>query len=75
MTWNYRILAHKEEDGMYFQIHEVYYNEAGIPNGYTNNFAGVGGDSLKDINWSLEKMKEATSEPILLADGFPNEYK
>ena len=75
MTWNYRILAHKEGDGMYLQIHEVYYDKEGKPNAYTDNFAGVGGDSLKDINWSLEKMKEATNAPILLEDDFPNEYK
>ena len=27
MGWNHRILAHKDGDEMYFQIHEVYYDK------------------------------------------------
>ena len=32
MTWNYRMLEHKNVDGTsWFAIHEVYYDEASIP--------------------------------------------
>ena len=34
MKWNYRVLAHKQFDEVYFYIHEVYYDEEGNPNGY-----------------------------------------
>jgi len=73
MSWNHRILAHKDGDGMYFQIHEVYYDKDGKPDGYTANSVSVGAESLDGINWVLDKMKECTNKPILLADDFPNE--
>lgn len=73
MSWNHRILAHKDGDGMYFQIHEVYYDKDGKPDGYTANGVSVGAESLDGINWVLDKMKECTNKPILLADDFPNE--
>lgn len=41
MCWNHRILAHKNGDDWFFQIHEVYYDETGKPintdlSNYTN---------------------------------------
>jgi len=74
MSWNHRILAHKDGEGMYFQIHEVYYDDDGKPDGYTANGASVGAESIKGINWILDKMKKCANKPILLADDFPNEY-
>mgnify|MGYP005996125231 FL=1 len=75
MGWNHRILAHKDGDEMYFQIHEVIYDESGKPKSYTANGVSVGAESLNGINWVLDKMKECTAKPILLADDFPNEYE
>jgi len=74
MSWNYRILAHKHKDEMYFEIHEVYYDDKGNANGYSANGISVGAGSLEGINWVLNKMKECADKPILLADDFPNEY-
>jgi len=34
----------------------------------------VGAESIEGIYWVLEKMKECANKPILLEDGFPNEY-
>lgn len=73
MSWNYRILAHKDKDGWFFQIHEVYYNE-GIPNSYTANGVSVCGESVEGISWVLEKMKECVIKPILSVDNFPSEW-
>jgi len=73
-NWNYRVLAHKGEE-VFFQIHEVYYNEEGIPNGYTEKDVGVGSESPEGLSWVLDKMKECIDKPILSADNFPNEYK
>ena len=42
MSWNHRVLAHKDGDEMYLQIHEVYYDKDGKPNGYTANGVSVG---------------------------------
>ncbi len=74
MSWNHRILAHKDGDEMYLQIHEVYYDKDGKPDSHTANGVSVGAESLEGINWVLEKMKECANKPILLVDGFPNEY-
>lgn len=76
MTWNYRILAHKDKNEWFFEIHEVYYDNNGKPEGYTENGVSVGGESLKGIEWTLDKMKECVNKPILLAgDKFPMEFK
>ena len=76
MGWNHRILAHEDGEEMYFQIHEVYYDKEGNPNGYTTNGVSVGGDTIKSITWTLNKMKECRAKPVLFAgDKFPNEYK
>ena len=74
MGWNHRVLAHKDGDEMFFQIHEVYYDKKGKPNSYTANGVSVGAESIEGIYWVLEKMKECANKPILLEDGFPNEY-
>jgi len=76
MGWNHRILAHEDGELMYFQIHEVYYDKEGTPNGYTTNGVSVGGYTIKSITWALNKMKECRAKPVLFAgDKFPDEYK
>jgi hypothetical protein len=75
MSWNHRILAHESKEEVYFQIHEVYYTD-NKPDGYTANAVSVGGDTLKSINWTLNKMKEAIKKPVLWSgEKFPNECK
>ena len=75
MSWNHRILAHKDGDETYYQIHEVYYDKNGNPESYTANGVSVGAESLEGINWVLDKMKECVNKPILSIEDFPNEYK
>ena len=75
MGWNHRVLAHKDGDEMYFQIHEVYYDKDGKPDSYTANGVGVGAESLDGIKWVLDKMKECLDKPILSVENFPNIYK
>ena len=75
MGWNHRVLAHKDGDEMYFQIHEVYYDKDGKPDSYTANGVSVGAESLDGIKWVLDKMKECLDKPILSVENFPNIYK
>jgi len=75
MGWNYRVLALKDGDYWYFQIHEVYYDKDGKPNGYSANCVGVGSSSLKDLEFVLDQMEECLSKPILSYDNFPEEWK
>lgn len=76
MSWNHRILAHDTDGEIYLQIHEVYYDKEGVPDGYTMNAIAVSGEDLDSIKWTLDKMKECLEKPILWAgDKFPEEYK
>jgi len=70
-TWNHRVLAQREGDGIYFQIHEVYYDNEGKPDGFTKEGISVGGDSLESLSWVLERMKECLDKPVLSYSDFP----
>ena len=75
MGWNHRVLAHKYQEEVYLQIHEVLYDENGIPNGYTAEPITIAAEDIKGIRWTLNKMKECLKKPILWAgDDFPKEY-
>ena len=74
MSWNHRVLAHKDGDEVWFSIHEVYYDENGIPKSYTANGVNVGGNSIKDLSWTLDKMKECLDKPILSLENFPETF-
>ena len=74
MSWNYRILAHRDGDEWNFKMHEVYYDTEGNPESYTAKEVGVGAESVEGVNWVLDKMKESVKRPILSADNFPNEW-
>ena len=75
MTWNHRILAHKDGNDWCFQIHEVYYNNQGKPISYTDKAVGVSAESIKGLHWVLDKMKECINKPILSVKNFPEEHK
>lgn len=76
-TWNYRILAHQHEGGeVWFGVHEVYYNEDGIPNATTENPATVSCDSINEMRKDLKLIKSAFTKPVLWGgERFPEEYK
>ncbi len=75
MSWNHRILAHEQNGEIYLQIHEVYYDKSGKPNGYTANPVTIGGENLKSITWTLNKILQCRNKPILWAgDKFPNGF-
>ena len=68
MSWNYRVYlcasppeSHAPEH--WFEIRETYYE----PFGCTDRAVGVMGD---DLRWTLARMSEALSKPILDAETF-----
>jgi len=76
MSWNHRILAHEYNGDVYLQIHEVYYNENNEPDAYTDRPVSIGGEDVKEITWTLNKMLSCRNKPILWADErFPQECK
>ena len=73
MSWNHRILAHKDGEDWFFQIHEVHY-DGDKPIGYTENGVSVGAESIEGIHWVLDRMRECANKPILSAENFPKEW-
>ena len=74
MSWNYRIIQTEENGEIFLNIHEVYYDKNGIPNGYTENPVTVSGEVVEDLKWVLNKMIECLDKPILLGgEKFPQE--
>lgn len=75
MSWNHRILASEHKNEMYYQIYEVYYDDNGKPNSYTENPITIGGDNIESIKWQLDHISKCLDKPILSIKDFPNEYK
>ena len=75
MSWNHRVIAHDSKDGVYFRIHEVYYDDNNIPKSWTKEPVTIGSEDLKGIRWTLNKIKLCLNKPILKAWKFPEEYK
>lgn len=77
MGWNHRVMAHKteEENKLYYQIHEVMYDDD-TPRNYTVKGVEVGGESVEDCKWVLEQMLECLKKPVLwYGDRFPEEVR
>ena len=76
MTWNYRLMVQPDGSrGMWFEIHEVYYDEEGEPYSYTTNPADVSGNDINDIIFALNEMKKVLNTPTLwMGDKFPKEF-
>ncbi len=75
MSWNHRVLAHKEGNTVVYAIHEVYYDKDGVPEGHTQNDISVRGSSIEGLSWTLDKMKKCLEKPILSVENFPEKFK
>lgn len=84
MGWNHRVLLEKldnafaiDMDDQYsLQIHEVFYDKEGIPNGYTANSITINGDDLHSISWTVRRISDCLKKPILWkGEKFPQEVK
>ena len=70
MPWNYRVMRHVKEDGPgfwqeYFAIHEVYYNSAGQPWGWSAEAEPVMEETVEEMRETLKHMTEALDKPVL----------
>ena len=73
MTWNYRILEHKNADGSsWFAIHEVYYNEAGNPESCSQEPCFAHGDDTEGLITDMNYMMQALNKPVLSYKEFGN---
>lgn len=67
MSWNHRVIEFVDpDDGRpWFQIHEVYYDDQGRPEAYTENPVPVYGDTIDEMRTTLERMRLALDQPVL----------
>jgi hypothetical protein len=65
MSWNHRLIRHNHKGEVYYQIHTVYYNEKGEPDGCSLSGSPVGGDDIDEVKWVLDEMRECLNEPVL----------
>jgi hypothetical protein len=73
MTWNYRIIELQTGDETHRAIHEVYYDDDGKPNAYTENPASVWWYADEEEGAPariLERMQEALLKPVLTEKDF-----
>ncbi len=73
--WNYRLMAKEAKGEVWFDIHEVYYNND-LPTSCSKYPACVSGNSVDDVKEVLSKMTECLEKPIIwYGDRFPKEYR
>ena len=74
--WNHRIIVNKDPNGdLYYGIHEVHYEDF-KPTSCTEKAVELVSEE-PDFNWTLDKMKECHSKPILIGwkgEDFLKEY-
>lgn len=69
MTWNYRVIRKKYDDGYGYHIHECYYHDGestgGIPHSWSEGAIPAYGCSVAELSNDLTRMLRALSLPIL----------
>ena len=73
MTWNYRIIEHKNFDGTsWFAIHEVHYNSQGKPEYCSEGPCSVHGEDTEALITDMQYMMQALKLPPLPYSYFIN---
>lgn len=76
--WNHRVIKHTKtstitgspETETWFSIHEVFYDENGHPNGYTEDAVSPFGETLLELADDLVSFQAALSKPVLVHEDF-----
>ncbi len=71
MTWNYRVVKTVHEDGYTsYGIHEVFYDDDGLPCACTQDPIDVFADSEQELREVYNMMKEAFEQAVLTDEDF-----
>jgi len=73
MTWNHRVVRKVYEGEALFGIHEVFYDDDGIPHAVTVDPVGVVDETLEELAQTLEWMRKALGKPTLEYDDIGND--
>ena len=64
--WNYRVIKHDTDENIVYQVHEVYYNDRGEIDGFTEDAVHASGESFEELLSDLDMMvKDAKNRPVL----------
>lgn len=75
MSWSYRIVKKKNNDAVWYGIHEVFYDDEGKPTMCTEDPITLEAESMKDFGWMLSQFKIATNQPWLNYKDFGQDKK
>ena len=69
MTWNYRVMRYgvlEQQTARHTHgIHEVYYDDDGKVNAWTDRPVSLTAFGLDDLRWRAEEILKAFDEPVL----------
>jgi hypothetical protein len=64
--WNNRIVKHEKDDSVWYSVHEVFYNENGGINGYTEEPISIIGETVEEVKSQLEMiMKDIEKNEVI----------
>ncbi|MDN7700036.1 hypothetical protein QZM15_16320 [Burkholderia sp. AU44665] len=70
MIWNHRVIEHEANGEKWRSIHEVYYDDTGVPWAYTENPTPVQWSEGDNPTWILDQMHKALDAPVLRETDF-----
>lgn len=70
MAWNHRLIKRTHDTGVFYAIHEVYYDESGKPESITENPVSISEHSKSDVMTTLRRMERALTMPTLNYEDF-----
>ena len=74
--WNHRVIEFTQADGSkWLAIHEVHYDDDGLPFAYAESPADVSGESAEELSQTLEWMRAAIGLPHLAESDFRSEIE
>ena len=64
--WNNRIIKHEKDDTVWYAVHEVFYNDNGGINGYTENPITILGETVEEVKSQLKMiMKDIEKHEVI----------
>jgi hypothetical protein len=63
--WNHRVMKRKTEEGEWYDIHEVFYDEQSGKLSWTENAISPGGETIDELQKELQRMLKALDKPVL----------